>query len=49
VSRFAKRLTKLQRRALRCWIHPDTAESHVPSSLSDLGACNIHKLRICRQ
>jgi hypothetical protein len=31
VSRFAKRLTKLQRRALRCWIHPDTAESHVPS------------------
>jgi hypothetical protein len=31
VSRFAKRLTKLQRRALRCWIHPDTAKSHVPS------------------
>jgi len=31
VSRFAKRLTKLQRRALRCWIHPDTAESQVPS------------------
>jgi uncharacterized protein DUF4338/DDE family transposase len=31
VSRFAKRLTKLQRRALRCWIHPDTARSHVPS------------------
>src|ERR1035438_385393 len=31
VSRFAKRLTKLQRWALRCWIHPDTAESHVPS------------------
>lgn len=31
VSRFAKRLTKLQRRALRCWIHPDTAKSQVPS------------------
>jgi Druantia protein DruA/DDE_Tnp_1-associated len=31
VSRFAKRLTKLQRRALRCWIHPDTAKLHVPS------------------
>jgi hypothetical protein len=31
VSRFSKRLTKLQRRALRCWIHPDTARSHVPS------------------
>ena len=31
VSRFAKRLTKLQRRALHCWIHPDTAASHVPS------------------
>jgi hypothetical protein len=31
VSRFSKRLTKLQRRALRCWIHPDTAQSQVPS------------------
>ena len=31
VSRFAKRLTKLQRRALQCWIHPDTAKSKVPS------------------
>jgi hypothetical protein len=31
VSRFAKRLTKLQRRALRCWIHPDTGQAHVPS------------------
>lgn len=31
VSRFAKRLTKLQRLALRCWIHPDTGKSHVPS------------------
>jgi hypothetical protein len=31
VSRFSKRLTKLQRRALRCWIHPDTAKSQVPS------------------
>lgn len=31
VSRFAKRLTKLQRRALRCWIHPDTGKWHVPS------------------
>lgn len=31
VSRFAKRLTKLQRRALRCWIHPDTGKSQVPS------------------
>src|ERR1035437_5090421 len=31
VSRFSQRLTKLQRRALRCWIHPDTAKSQVPS------------------
>jgi hypothetical protein len=31
VSRFAKRLTKLQRRALRCWLNPDTAQSQVPS------------------
>jgi hypothetical protein len=31
VSRFAKRLTKLQRLALRCWIHPDTGKLHVPS------------------
>lgn len=31
VSRFAQRLTKLQRRALRCWIHPDTGKAHVPS------------------
>jgi hypothetical protein len=31
VSRFAKRLTKLQRQALKCWIHPDTAKSQVPS------------------
>ena len=31
VSRFAKRLTKLQRRALHCWLHPDTAKSQVPS------------------
>jgi hypothetical protein len=31
VSRFSKRLTKLQRRALRCWIHPDTAKAQVPS------------------
>jgi len=31
VSRFSKRLTKLQRRALRCWIHPDTAKVQVPS------------------
>lgn len=31
VSRFAKRLTKLQRWALRCWIHPDTGKAHVPS------------------
>jgi len=31
VSRFAKRLTKLQRQALRCWIHPDTGQLHVPS------------------
>ncbi len=31
VSRFAKRLTKLQRLALRCWIHPDTGKFHVPS------------------
>jgi hypothetical protein len=31
VSRFSKRLTKLQRRAFHCWIHPDTGKSHVPS------------------
>jgi len=31
VSRFAKRLTKLQRRALHCWIHPDTGKFEVPS------------------
>jgi hypothetical protein len=31
VSRFSKRLTKLQRLALRCWIHPDTGKLHVPS------------------
>lgn len=31
VSRFAQRLTKLQRRALHCWIHPDTGKFVVPS------------------
>lgn len=31
VSRFAKRLTPLQRRNLKCWIHPDTGKAHVPS------------------
>jgi hypothetical protein len=31
VSRFAQRLTKLQRRQLKCWLHPDTGRSHVPS------------------
>jgi hypothetical protein len=31
VSRFSKRLTKGQRRQLKCWIHPDTGKSHVPS------------------
>jgi hypothetical protein len=31
VSRFAKRLTKLQRRQLKCWVHPDTGRQHVPS------------------
>ena len=31
VSRFAKRLTKLQRRQLRCWLHPDTGRRQVPS------------------
>lgn len=31
VSRFAKRLTKLQRRAVRCWVHPDTGKQQVPS------------------
>lgn len=31
VSRFSKRLTKLQRLAVRCWIHPDTGKLHVPS------------------
>lgn len=31
ISRFAKRLTKLQRRAIRCWINPNTGQSQVPS------------------
>jgi hypothetical protein len=31
VSRFAKRLSKLQRLALHCWVHPDTGKLHVPS------------------
>jgi len=31
VSRFAERLTKLQRRALRCWVHPDSGKLEVPS------------------
>ena len=31
VSRFAKRLTKLQRRALRCWINPNTGQAQFPS------------------
>jgi hypothetical protein len=31
VSRFAKRLSKFQRQQLKCWIHPDTGKSHVPS------------------
>src|SRR5512137_830349 len=31
VSRFAQRLTRLQRRALRCWVHPDTGQLEVPS------------------
>jgi alkylated DNA nucleotide flippase Atl1 len=31
VSRFAERLTKLQRLALHCWVHPDTGRLEVPS------------------
>ena len=31
VSRFARRLTRWQRRELQCWLHPDTARPHVPS------------------
>lgn len=31
ISRFAQRLTKLQRLALRCWIHPNTGKPQVPS------------------
>lgn len=31
VSRFARRFTPLQRRALRCWVHPDTGKLTVPS------------------
>jgi hypothetical protein len=31
VSRFAARLTKLQRRVLRCWVNPDTGRQEVPS------------------
>ena len=31
VSRFANRLTKWQRQQLKCWVHPDTGQLHVPS------------------
>jgi hypothetical protein len=31
ISRFSKRLTKWQRRELKCWIHPDTGISQAPS------------------
>ena len=31
VSRFARRLTKWQRQQLKCWLHPDTGKSSVPS------------------
>ena len=31
VWRFAQRLTRPQRRQLRCWIHPDTGQYEVPS------------------
>ncbi len=31
VSRFAKRLSKWQRHELKCWMHPDTGKSRVPS------------------
>ncbi len=31
VSRFAQRLNKAQRRALRCWINPNTLQTQVPS------------------
>ena len=31
IWRFAQRLTRPQRRHLRCWIHPDTNEYEVPS------------------
>jgi hypothetical protein len=30
ISRFSKRLTKWQRRELKCWIHPDTGISQAP-------------------
>lgn len=33
ISRFAQRLTKAQRRALGCWVHPDTGLAHVPSEM----------------
>ena len=31
IWRFAQRLTRPQRRHLRCWIHPDTGQYEVPS------------------
>jgi hypothetical protein len=31
VSRFSRRLNKAQRRALRCWINPNTLQTQVPS------------------
>lgn len=31
IWRFAQRLTRPQRRCLRCWIHPDTGQYEVPS------------------
>jgi hypothetical protein len=52
VSRFAKRLTKLQRRELQCWVHPDTGRSHVPSEavfqrvLQAVGRQDIERIAI---
>jgi hypothetical protein len=52
VSRFSKRLTKLQRQALRCWIHPDTGKSRVPSEavfqrvLQEVSRAQVEKIAL---
>jgi len=52
VSRFAKRLNRHQRRQLKCWIHPDTDLSQVPSEavfqrvLQKFPRCDIEKMAV---